>query len=121
MNEPGFENSMFTDEKSYEINIHAWVCIQNTITGYKRVPQLILPNYNTLRINLFWTNSQAVETDVSINEVRNSYFDEWIPLENDKSFIYTDYEVALVVAFWEGWFEWQFATNKFACHWKPIL
>ena len=41
MNEPGFENSMFTDEKSYEINIHAWVCIQNTITGYKRVPQLI--------------------------------------------------------------------------------
>ena len=47
-------------------------------------------------------NSQAIVTDVSIYEVRNSYFDEWIPLENDKSFIYTDYEVALVVAFWEG-------------------
>ena len=52
-------------------------------------------------------NSQAIVTDVSIYEVRNSYFDEWIPLENDKSFIYTDYEVALVVAFWEGWFKWQ--------------
>ena len=29
------QNSMFTDGKSYEINIHAWVCIQNTTTGYK--------------------------------------------------------------------------------------
>ena len=51
---------------------------------------------------LFWTNSQAVATDVSIYEVGNGYFDEWIPLENDKIFIYTDYEVALVIAFWEG-------------------
>ena len=40
MNEPGFENSMLTDDKSYEINIHAWVCIQNTTTGYKRAPQI---------------------------------------------------------------------------------
>ena len=105
MNEPVFENSMFTDDKSYEISIRAWVCIQNATTGYKRAPQLILQNYNTLRRDLFWTNSQAVATDVSIYEVSNSYFDEWIPLENDKTFIYTDYEVALVIAFWEGRFE----------------
>ena len=45
--------------------------------------------------------------DVSIYEVRNSYFEEWILLENDESFIYTDYEVALVIAFWGGRFELQ--------------
>ena len=32
-------------------------------------------------------------------EVRNSYFDERIPLENDKSFIYSDYKVPLVTAY----------------------
>ena len=37
-NEPVFENSMFTDDKSYEISIRAWVCIQNVTTGYKRAP-----------------------------------------------------------------------------------
>ena len=38
MNEPVFENSMFTDDKSYEISIRAWVCIQNGTTCYKRAP-----------------------------------------------------------------------------------
>ena len=38
MNEPVFENSVFTDDKSYEISIRAWVCIQNVTTGYKRAP-----------------------------------------------------------------------------------
>ena len=52
MNKPAFENSMFTDDESYEINIRAWVCVQNGTTGYKRAPQLILPNYITLRISL---------------------------------------------------------------------
>ena len=28
-------------------------------------------------------------------------------MENDKSLIYSDYEVALVIAFWEGRFERQ--------------
>ena len=27
MNEPVFENSMFTNDKHYEISIHVWVCI----------------------------------------------------------------------------------------------
>ena len=36
MNEPVFENSMFTDEKSYEMSIRAGVSIQNATTGYKR-------------------------------------------------------------------------------------
>ena len=38
MNEPGFENSMLTDNKNYGISIRAWVCIQNATTGYKRAP-----------------------------------------------------------------------------------
>ena len=38
MNQPVFENSMFTDDKSYEINIRVWVCIQNATTCYKRAP-----------------------------------------------------------------------------------
>ena len=50
MDAPVFENSMFTDDKSYEISIRAWVCIEKATTGYKRA---ILPSYNTLRINLF--------------------------------------------------------------------
>ena len=38
MNEPVFENSMFTDDKSYEISICPWVCIPDMTTGYKGVP-----------------------------------------------------------------------------------
>ena len=38
MNEPGYENSMFTDDKNYGISIRAWVCIQNATTGYKLAP-----------------------------------------------------------------------------------
>ena len=38
MNEPVFENSMFTDDKSYEISIYTWVFIQNIKTGYKQLP-----------------------------------------------------------------------------------
>ena len=34
-----------------------------------------------------------------------SYFDERIPLESDKSFIYSNYEVPSVTAYWEGQFE----------------
>ena len=37
--------------------------------------------------------------------VRNSYIDERISLENDKSFIYSDYKVALVTAYREGRFK----------------
>ena len=74
-----------------------WVCIQSATTGYKRAPKLILPNYDTLRINLFWMDSQAVVTDVFFfNRVTNSYLDKRIPLENDKSIIYSDYEVVVV-------------------------
>ena len=43
MNEPVFENSMFTDDKSYEISIRAWVRIQNATTGHEQAPKLILP------------------------------------------------------------------------------
>ena len=43
--------------------------------------------------------------DVFKYEVGNSYFDKWIPLENGKSFICSDYEVTLVIAYWEGWFK----------------
>ena len=38
MNEPVFKNSMFPDDKSYEISICVGVCIQNATNGYKRVP-----------------------------------------------------------------------------------
>ena len=38
MNEPVFENSMFTNDKSSEISMRAWVGIQNATTGYKRAP-----------------------------------------------------------------------------------
>ena len=38
MNKPVFKNSMFTDDKSYEISIRMWVCIQNMTTGYKQAP-----------------------------------------------------------------------------------
>ena len=100
MNEPVFENSMFTTDK----DLHSE---HDNLLQTGALILLILQNYNTLRIDLFWTNSQAVATDVSIYEVRSSYFDKWIPLENDKSFnIYSDYEVTLVIAFREGQFEW---------------
>ena len=48
--------------------------------------------------------------DVFIYEVGNSYFDKWIPLENSKSFIYSDYEVTLVIAYWEGRFKQRLQT-----------
>ena len=64
MNKLVFENSMFTDDKSYVISICMWVCIQNATTDCKQVPWLILLNYDTLRKNLFLTNSQAVATHV---------------------------------------------------------
>ena len=38
MNELVFENSMFTDDESYEISIRMWVRIQNATTGHKRAP-----------------------------------------------------------------------------------
>ena len=38
MNEPVFEESMFTNVKSYEMSIRAWVRIQNANTCYKRAP-----------------------------------------------------------------------------------
>ena len=38
MNEPVFENSMFTDDKSSEMSIRTWVCIQNATTSYKWTP-----------------------------------------------------------------------------------
>ena len=38
MNKPVFENSMFTNDKSYEIIIRMGVCIQNMTTGYKQAP-----------------------------------------------------------------------------------
>ena len=112
MNEPVFENSMFTDDKSYERN--SCVGLHSGRDNWLQTDALaqILPNYNTLRISLFWTNSQAVATDVSIYEVGNSYFDKWIPLENGKSFICSDYEVALVLADWEGRFERRLQTTS---------
>ena len=36
MNEPVFENSMFTDDESYEMSIRARVSNQNATTGYKQ-------------------------------------------------------------------------------------
>ena len=63
-------------------------------------------------------------------EVRNSYFDERIPLENDKSSIYSDYKVPLVTAYWECRFEqWLKQTSLlvigscvvFQCYSVPIL
>ena len=38
MNKLVFENSMFTDDKSYVISICMWVCIQNATTDCKQVP-----------------------------------------------------------------------------------
>ena len=38
MNEPVFENSMFTGDKIYEMSIRAWVYIQNATTCNKRTP-----------------------------------------------------------------------------------
>ena len=39
-------------------------------------------------------------------EAGNSYFNKRILLKNDKSFINSDYEVALVTAYRERQFEW---------------
>ena len=49
-------------------------------------------------------------------EVTN--FDERIPLENDKSFIYSDYEVAVVCNSISGRsVRTVIETNKFSCRW----
>ena len=111
MNEPVFEDSMFTDDQSYQISFRTWVCIQNATTGFNREPWLILPNYDTLRINLFWTNSQAVATDFLC--------ETWLFSEKEKmkkSFIFSDYEVALVTAYWKVGSKGD-ETIKFACRW----
>ena len=50
------------------------------------------------------------------NRVTNSYFDKRIPLENDKSIIYSDYEVAVVCNSISGRsVRTVIETNKFAC------
>ena len=56
-------------------------------------------------------------TDVFIfNRVKNSYFDKRNPLENDKSIIYSDYEVIVVCNSISGRsVRTVFETNKFAC------
>ena len=50
------------------------------------------------------------------NRVTNSYFDKRIPLENDKSILYSDYEVVVVCNNILGRsVRTVFETNKFAC------
>ena len=50
------------------------------------------------------------------NRVTNSYFDKRIPLENDKSILYSDYEVVVVCNSISGRsVRTVFETNKFAC------
>ena len=55
-------NTMFINTKSYEMNIRVWFRIQNATIDNKRAPLLILPKYDTSRINLLSTHSQAVAT-----------------------------------------------------------
>ena len=43
----------------------------------------------------------------------NIAFDKRISMENDKSFIYSDYKVALVTVYWV---RTVIETNKFACY-----
>ena len=66
-------------------------------------------------------DSQAVVTNVFFfNRVTNSYFDKRIPLENDKSIIYSDYEVEVVCNSISGRsVRTVIETNKFACRWQP--
>ena len=56
-------------------------------------------------------------TDVFFfNRVKNSYFDKRNPLENDKSIVYSDYEVIVVCNSISGRsVRTVFETNKFAC------
>ena len=50
------------------------------------------------------------------NRVTNSYFDKRIPLENDKSIIYSDYEVEVVCNSISGRsVRTVIETNKFSC------
>ena len=50
------------------------------------------------------------------NREKNSYFDKRNPLENDKSIIYSDYEVIVVCNSISGRsVRTVFETNKFAC------
>ena len=52
------------------------------------------------------------------NRVTNTYFDKIIQLENDKLFIYSDYEVAVVCNGISGRsVRTVIETNKFACRW----
>ena len=67
MNEPVFKNSMFSDDKSYKISIHSWVCIQNATTGYKRGPYLILVNYNQNTFSIAW---ELESTDVTFLHIK---------------------------------------------------
>ena len=66
-------------------------------------------------------DSQAVVTNVFFfNRVTNSYFDKRIPLENEKSIIYSDYEVEVVCNSISGRsVRTVIETNKFACRWQP--
>ena len=57
-------------------------------------------------------------TDVFFFLYEVTNFDERIPLENDKSFIYSDYEVAVVCnSISERSVRTVIETNKFACRW----
>ena len=52
------------------------------------------------------------------NRVTNSYFDKKNSVENDKLFIYSDYEVAVVCNGISGRsVRTVIETNKFACRW----
>ena len=53
---------------------------------------------------------------IFLNRVTSSYFDKIIPLENDKSILYSDYEVVVVCNSISGRsVRTVFETNKFAC------
>ena len=55
MNEPVFENSMFTNDKSSEISIRAWVGIQNATTAWLQTGALADCNVYRL-IDIGFTN-----------------------------------------------------------------
>ena len=123
MKEPVFEKCMCTDVKSYKMSIRAWVCIQNATTSYKRAPQLILPNYETLRqfiLNKFPSRCDGcfhIRSEKQINRLINEF--RWKMTNH----LYIPITLRIYLT-GNSILRWSvrtaIATNKFACSWWPF-
>ena len=85
MNEPVFENSMFTDDKSYEISIRAWVCIPDAT---------------------LWLQTGALADSTELQYTENKFILNKFPR---RMFLYTKWEIAMLI----NEFRWKMVNHLY--------